>query len=415
MLNRKRIKSRTLLVLTGAGLAVALVVFASISRWGSAGNADLPAEMFRDDLADALKDEIAQGRQRIQRTPTAGSWGSLGELCMAHELLPQAEWCFRKAASLAPDDPQWIYLLAVIAEEVDLAQAVASYDKVLSLDPSVATVHYRRGRLLARVGRFEDAEQSLKTAADMSQQHPLVLKAMSQLCMMQGDGEGAKALIQQAVHDSRAGLDIVEEAERMLARQSQQNVTSTSPPPEVDSSRPLVTQPLPEPWLDGVVRRMPQTAEVAARAGTLATGRQFKAALEMYERLMRIDDRNSRAHTFHAMVLMDAGNGQQALDEMKRVCEEFPQDALAFSSRASIEARMGNFPAAIESLKEAVRLKPDFADAHRALLMIFQLQKMTTQVDAQFRTLLALVPGDQELQTQYKVFQRDQGQQPERK
>ena len=67
---------------------------------------------------------------------------------------------------------------------------------------------------------------------------------------------------------------------------------------------------------------------------------------------------------------------------------------------------MGNFSAAIESLQEAVRLKPDFADAHRALLMIFQIQKKNDQAETQFRILLAIVPADLELQAQYAAFLR---------
>lgn len=409
-LNRIRFKSRTLLVLAVAGLAVALVVFASISRWGHSETTDIPAVMFPDNLPDRLKEDIALGRQRIQRSPTAGSWGSLGELCVAHQLLPQAEWCFRKASSLAPEDPRWIYLLAVMAEKVDLGHAIAVYDKVLSLDRSVAAVHYRHGRALSRVGKFEEAEQSLKTAADMSQQHPLVLKAMAQLCMMRGDGEGAKAFIQHAVNDARAGLDIVEEAKRLLMRQSPHDLTDASSLTDANSSRPQVTAPLPEPWMEGVARHLPNNKEIEVRAGTLASQQQYKAALEMYERLMRMQDRNSRAHTAHAMVLMNAGNVQQALEEMNKVCEEFPHDPLTFSSRGTIEAQLEDFPAAIRSFEEAVRLKPDFVDAHRALLLIFQFEKMTDQVDAQFRKLIALVPADQELRAQYAEFQRDRSQ-----
>ncbi len=387
----------------------AIAVVATISLWWRPGSSEFPPEMFPEGLSEALQEDIALARQRIARAPSAGSWGALGELCMAHELLPQAEWCFRKASSLAPDDPRWIYLLGVMAEEVDLVQAVASYDQVLSLDRSVAAVHFRRGRALARVGRFEDAEQALVTAANMSEQHPLVLKAMAQLRIMQGDGDAARVLIEQAVNDGRAGLDVVEEAKRLLARQPQQNAPPTMPPSEADSARPQMTQMLPEPWLDGVARRLPRNGEVAAQADSLASQQHYKAALEMYERLIRIEDRNSRAHNFHAMVLMNTGNVQQALAEIQKVCEEFPQDALAFSSRGAIEAQMGNFSAAIESLQEAVRLKPDFADAHRALLMIYQLQKMTDQADAQFRILLAIVPADRELQAQYAAFQRDRG------
>lgn len=371
---RSLFTSRRLQLAVSIISVAAIAGVATISLWWHPSSSEFPPDMFPKDLSAALQEDIALARQRIARTPSAGSWGALGELCMAHELLPQAEWCFRKASSLAPNDPRWIYLLGVIAEEVDLVQAVAFYDRVLSLDRSVAAVHYRRGRALARIGRFEDAEQSLTTAGNISAQHPMVLKAMAQLRVMQGD------------------------------------VTSISPPSETDFTRSQMTQMLPEPWLDGVARRLPQIAEVATQAGALASQQHYQAALEMYERLIRIEDRNSRAHNFHAMVLMNAGNAQQALEEIRKVCVEFPHDALAFSSRGAIEARMGNFSAAIESLQEAVRLKPDFADAHRALLMIFQLQGKTDLADKQFRILLALVPADQELQAQYAEFLRDDSQ-----
>jgi len=405
--NRTLFRTRTLQILAGAGFAMAIMIFASISWWGRAETNDVPAEMFPADLAEPLKDEIALCRRRIQRNPTAGSFGSLGELCVANKLLRQAEWCFRKASLLAPDDPKWIYQLARIAEKVDLVRAIELYDQVLSLDRSVEAVHYHRGLALARVGRFEEAEQSLKTAGEMSQQHPLVLKALSQLRMMQGDGVGALRLIRQAVSDNRAGLDIVEEARRLLMRQSPHESTAAPSLADANSSRSQVTPPLPEPWMEGVARRLPNTKEVGVRASTLASQKQYKAAREMFERLMRMQDRNSRAHTAHAMVLMNAGNVQQALEEMNKVCEEFPHDALAFSSRGTIEAHLENFPAAIKSFEEAVRLKPDFVDAHRALLMIFQFEKMTGQIDAEFRTLLALLPADQELREQYAMFQRD--------
>jgi Flp pilus assembly protein TadD len=412
---RSLFRSRRLRFAVSIVSVAAIAGAAIISLWWHRGSAEFPPEMFPEGLSVALQEDIAFARQRIERAPSAGSWGALGELCMAHELLPQAEWCFRQASVLAPDDPRWIYLLGVMAEDVDLRQAIARFDRVLSLDRSVAAVHYRRGRALARVGRFEDAEQSLVTAGDMSEQHPLVLKALAQLRIMQGDGDAARVFIQQAVNDRRAGPDIVEEAKRLLARQPHQNLTSITPPSAADSAGPQTTQLLPEPWMDGVARRLPRNAEVATQASALASQQHYKAALEMYERLIRIEDRNSRAHNFHAMVLMNTGNVQQALAEIRTVCEEFPQDALAFSSRGAIEARMGNFSAAIESLQEAVRLKPDFADAHRALLMIFQLQGLTEQADAQFRILLALVPADQELKERYSVFLRDHHRQQELK
>ena len=167
--------------------------------------------------------------------------------------------------------------------------------------------------------------------------------------------------------------------------------------------------------MEGVARHLPHVKEIAAHASALSSQQQHKAAMLLYERLMRMEDRNSRAATAHAVELMNGGNVSQALEEMKKVCKEFPQDALAFRTRGAIEFRVGDTPAAIQSFDEAVRLKPDFVDVHRALLLIFQLQKQTERIEAQFRILLALVPADEDLRAQYETFQNDCGQQPNRK
>lgn len=399
-------KLRRFLFVVGTVLTLAVGIFLVTAQ--SRNKATIPQlsmDMFPANLTASLKEEIELRLGRLRQNPTAGSWGSLGELCVAHKLLPQAESCFRNASSLAPENPKWVYQLAVMAEKVDLARAIELYHKVLSLDRSVVAVHYHLGRALARIGRFSEAEQSLKTALEMSQRHPLVLKAVSQLRVMQGDGEEAIVLIREAANDNRAGLDIVEEAKHLWMRQTPDVEIDPSLSADANANKPPVTEPLPEPWMEGVASRFPNTKDVGLRAGELESQQQFNAARAMYERLMRMQERNSRAHTAHAMVLAKAGNAQQALEEMKKVCEEFPHDALVFTSRGTIEAQLEDIPAAIRSFEEAVRIKPDFVDAHRALLLLFQMQKMTERIDQEFKTLLSLVPTDEELHSQYSEFQ----------
>ena len=365
----------------------------------------LSIEVFPATLSEPLKKKIQLRLTRLDKNPTAGSWGSLGELCVNDGLLPQAEVCFRNASILTPDNPKWAYHLAVIKEKVDLAAAIELYEKVLTIDQSRATVYYHHGRALARVGRFDEAERSLKTALEMTKSHPLVLKAMSQVRMMQGDGKRSLELMLKALHDDRAGLDILEEAKRLWIRQSPKAEMDSSLLTESNATRSSLTEPLAEPWIDEMGSRATSSKEVGIRASELESQKQFKAAREMYERLMRMQEQNSRAHTAHAMVLYKAGNAQQALQEMKRVCKEFPRDALVFSSRGTIEAQLEDIPSAIKSFEEAVRIKPDFVDAHRALLLLYQIQKMDDKIDQQFRVLLSLAPTDTELQQQYADFQ----------
>lgn len=366
----------------------------------------LSIKIFPATLSGSLKTEIQIRLTRLDKNPTAGSWGSLGELCVTHGLLPQAEVCFQNASALAPDNPKWAYHLAVMKEKVDLAAAIELYEKVLTIDQSVSAVYYHHGRALARVGRFDEAERSLKTALEMTNNHPLLLKALSQVRMMQGDGKRSLELMLRALHDDRAGLDILEEAKRLWMRQSPEAEMDSSLLTDSNTSRPYLTEPLPEPWIDEMGSRADSSKKLGIRASELESQQQFKAAREMYERLMRMQEQNSRAHTAHAMVLYKAGNAQQALEEMNNVCKEFPKDALVFSSRGTIEAQLEDIPSAIKSFEESVRIKPDFVDAHRALLLLYQIQKMNDRIDQQFRVLLSLTPTDTDLQRQYADFQK---------
>ena len=82
---------------------------------------------------------------------------------------------------------------------------------------------------------------------------------------------------------------------------------------------------------------------------------------------------------------------------------------MAWSCRGAIEARSGAIDAAILSLKEAVRLKPDFADAQMALLLMYREKNDAKRMEQQYHRLLELSPADQQLRDRYDTFQKDRG------
>ncbi len=73
----------------------------------------------------------------------------------------------RRLLELAPDDARahdlmgWAFFLIS-----DDAQAKDSLDQALARDPGLASVHYHLGRLQARQGRYAEASQSYRQAAD---------------------------------------------------------------------------------------------------------------------------------------------------------------------------------------------------------------------------------------------------------
>jgi tetratricopeptide (TPR) repeat protein len=58
---------------------------------------------------------IEQARQQVLHHPTAGNWGFLGNVLMAHLFDPEADRCYEEAHRLDPGDSRWTYFRGIIA------------------------------------------------------------------------------------------------------------------------------------------------------------------------------------------------------------------------------------------------------------------------------------------------------------
>lgn len=230
---------------------------------------------------------------------------------------------------------------------------------------------------------------------------------MAQLLAMQDKTEAATIVYRKICLDDRSGQDLLSEAGQWFHRYA----ISQSEPTLLQRNQiaPHSTEPLPERWFNGVQAHIPRAAAIAAQAGMLASNQQYDAALTLYSQLVRSKSRNSRSHAFRAMVLMNAGAVDQARSEINRVCETFPGDALAWTCKGSIEAKIADYESATSSLKKAVSLKPDYRAAHRALLMIDKLREMPTEIAGQYQILLNLSPSDTDLRADYEKFAAEKG------
>jgi tetratricopeptide (TPR) repeat protein len=224
---------------------------------------------------------------------------------------------------------------------------------------------------------------------------------------MQDKTEADTIVYRKICLDDRSGQDLLCEAGQWFHRHSISDSEST--PSERRQNPPHSTEPVPEPWFNGVLAHMPKAAFMAAQAGMLASNQQYDAALTRYSQLVRSESRNSRSHAFRAMVLMNAGAVDQARSEINRVCETFPGDALAWTCKGSIEAKIADYESATSSLKKAVSLKPDYVAAHRALLMIYKLREMPTEIAGQYQILLNLSPSDTDLRADCEKFAAEKG------
>ncbi len=90
--------------------------------------------------------------------------------------------------------------------------------------------------------------------------------------------------------------------------------------------------------------------------------RRYGLAEADYRALLRITPYNLEARIGLSNTLIMRDKQAEALDEMNRMVEMFPDSAVAYASRASLERDMGALAASLDDWEEAVRRSPSDAD-----------------------------------------------------
>jgi Flp pilus assembly protein TadD len=114
--------------------------------------------------------------EALRRDPKdAGVWHALGLVCLGLEDLPAAESAYRSGLVADPralENRVGLATLALLAREP--AAALAQYDAILEARPKNADAMLGRAWALAELGRLDDAERALATAASLGADRGIV-------------------------------------------------------------------------------------------------------------------------------------------------------------------------------------------------------------------------------------------------
>ncbi len=131
---------------------------------------------------------------------SAQAWGRFGAVFDAHELLAEAEHCYRNACALAPDDFRWQYLLAQTAEMRggDPAEVIGAYRAAAAMEPEFPPVFYRMGEAYARQGWLAEARTAYERARTLDPTLAVAHRALAQVLLSQGQIDQAIGHFNQA-------------------------------------------------------------------------------------------------------------------------------------------------------------------------------------------------------------------------
>src|SRR3989440_5279670 len=120
--------------------------------------------------------------------------------------------------------------------------------------------------------------------------------------------------------------------------------------------------------------------------------RDFGAALELYETLIREVPDSPKLWNERGVVLHQAGRTDDALASYRQAAEVDPKYALAWNNLGVLVAHAGDTEEAIEALRTALQLRAGFSAARLNLaLLLYQLRRFQLSLEA-YRQVLSTEP-----------------------
>ncbi len=277
---------------------------------------------------------------------------------------------FEKALTLDPDDVNVLNSLGVCyGHEHQVDQALECFQRVLDLDPRNLMAHFNRGFALSMAGRPEEALESFRRAVEI-------------------DGQNFDALFQMGVVALEVGR--VDEA-----------VESFSRAEKVEGSRPVLYKYLGESLLragrdeeairalKAAVRFDPRDAASMSQLGVLFMdrGTDPEVALSLTRQSVELDQTNPTYRERLARALYGVGNLAEAEVEYGRALEMGGQSREVHYNLGQVIREQGRLDEAAAAFKRALELDPQYHPALRALKEVQTLlAEKEDETQAEIRT-----------------------------
>jgi tetratricopeptide (TPR) repeat protein len=303
---------------------------------------------------------------------------------------------------VVPNHPMATLLLGVARRlSGDVAAGLRLLEPLAAAQPKSAAVHYELGLALMDNEQPQAALTALRRAVALKPDMPDAWRAVGDLLILSGDGEGADAAY--AKHIKASTQD-----PRLLA------AGSALVDGRIAQAEHLLRPHLKEYPTDVAAIRM--LAEVAARLGRNADAevllnrclelapsfvparhqyaivlhRQNKsaAALQQVDLLAKVDPRNSTYRNLKAVVLTKIGEYQESLELYADVLKTNPQHAKIWMSYGHTLATAGREQDCIAAYRESIRLSPHLGEAYWSLANL-KTFRFTADEEQAMRTQLA--------------------------
>ncbi len=352
-----------------------------------------------DGLEEGVRRRLTEARAAAAAAGPAErprAWGELGRLYLAHDLREPARAALAGAAALAPENAEWPYLLAVVAQrDGEPETAERHLLRTLELEPGDLPALLRLGQVRLQRGDQSGAEQAFGQALARGEPAAAALYGLGQIRRSQDRLEEAGELLARALalQPRAAGIHYqLGLVFRQLGDESRaRRHFAESRRLEAFARRPVE---LPDPRMLAV-QALAGGARVRLARCSAALGREQPGAAVADCRAALAEDPDSlEARHLLATALAAAGELEEAVVEYRRVLAAEPDNAVARYNLGSALLEAGRRQEAAIELQAAVDADPGDPDAALALARVLAGLGRCAKAVGVFDRVLELDPRD---------------------
>jgi len=410
--------------LAGCGL-VGLLIAVVVLQWDPR---PLPPKISVEGFDPMVAAQITQAVARVSAERGSGeAWGNLAVTLQVHDLVSEADSCFRWASRLAPREPRWLYLHASLLRERDQSAALELLRQAVKRAGSpIEILSLRFAEALAEAGRLQEARTEFEQLLHRFPNQASALVGLAELDRAQGEPARGRARLSAALNQpttARRAHLLLATLERQLG-----NAENAAQAARRAAALPPDT-PLADPWIEGTVpfrigrkawvdraqqmlaqgqhgevdvilnqllQHYPDAPEAWLLRGRLQFERNDCAGAEMpLRRHLALAPGSVNGHAQLGMVLLCLERYADAIGPLQRCVELKPDFAEAYFNLGFALARSGRGQQAIPAFRQAIRFSPNFIDPHITLADLLMQSGDKTEAASLLERALQLNPADE--------------------
>jgi len=338
-------------------------------------------------------------RQARSHPDSAVDLGRLGMVYHANQFYADAERAYTIAARLDPQDYQWPYYQALLAEERGQERARSSFlQKTLELKPGYASALQKQGDAYLKQGAFEKARACYEAAQKAAGGHdsPQARFGLARIAHGRGDWTNVIEHLEPLVE----GYPGIRPAHQLLAEAYEALADTKNAARERAILLEADLTPVPpgdDPLYQELVQLSCSSTRLLKEAGLLIRFGRSREAIPIGRRAVEVARQDADAHHFLARTLLESQGGdaeavKEALIHLNEGLRLRPDDLIPLFYFATFFFNQEKTDVAVEELRSMLARNPASAEAHYYLGVIAGRRGQVEEAVGHYQDALRIDP-----------------------